>query len=66
MFDEAIGAPRPPRWRDQVAVLLTQFGRDIVIESLVESVPGLTVRHAVIMADLAERRESGRMAASHG
>lgn len=45
-------------WRDQLSHLLREFGRPTVIETLMERVEGLSMRHAVTLADLAERAPS--------
>ena len=45
-------------WRPQLRYLLKQFGRDLVIETLTEDVDGLSTRHAMVLADLAEQEES--------
>ena len=45
-------------WRQQLSYLLQEYGRNVVIESLTDNVPGLTTRHATILADLAERTPS--------
>ena len=45
-------------WRDQLSHLLQEFGRAAVIETLMERVEGLSMRHAITLADLAERAPS--------
>lgn len=49
-------------WREQLRWLITRYGREVVVETLTEEVPGLTMRHAVTLVDLAQRVESGRLA----
>ena len=49
-------------WREQVCHLIDQYGREVVVEALMEDVLGLTMRDAVTLVDLAVREESGRMA----
>ena len=51
-------------WREQVRHLVGAYGREVVIEALVEDVDGLTVRHAMILTDQAERGDSGRLVAA--
>lgn len=51
-------------WREQLRYLLQQHGRAVVIDALLEDVEGLSMRHAVTLADLAERSPSGRMEAA--
>lgn len=70
MYQEAVAEhgtdPHARGWREQLAVLITWHGREVVIESLVELVPGLTMRHAVTMADLAMRQPSDLVPAAGG
>jgi len=49
-------------WREQVCHLIDQYGREVVVEALMEDVPGLTLRDAVMVAVMAGQG-SGRMAA---
>lgn len=64
MYQEAMAddptAGAITHWRPRLRLLLHRYGRDVVIESLMESVEGLSLRHAVILADLADRHPSGR------
>lgn len=45
-------------WRDQLRHLLREQGRAQVIDDLMAMVDGLTMRHAVTLADLAEKTPS--------
>jgi hypothetical protein len=58
---QAPSRPHQPAhsWRLQLALLIEWQGRATVIEALQEAAPHLTMRQAVILADLASREESG-------
>jgi hypothetical protein len=45
-------------WREQLRYLLDRYGREVVIEVLTEDVPGMNMRYAMTLANLAERAES--------
>ncbi len=53
-------------WRDQLRHLLREQGRAQVIDDLLDMVDGLTTRHAVTLADLAEQAPSDRVPAVSG
>ena len=67
MYDEATAEDQvaiiAAGWREQLSVLLARFGRALVLESLMEAVPELTLRQAMTLADLVERTPSDRLPA---
>ena len=61
MYGEALADypdPHARDWREQVRALIHWYGRAVVIEALMEALPDLSMRRAVIVADLAERPAS--------
>ena len=60
MYAESFPVP-VSTWREQATHLMEQYGRDVVIESLMSSIEGLTMREACMVA-VAAGQESGRMA----
>lgn len=46
-------------WRTHLCVLMDWYGRDVVIASLIEAVPRLSMHEVTTLADLAEQEKGG-------